>query len=267
MSLQSINLGTVADDGTGDNLRVGAQKINDNLTELYTALSSTGSPLTLPSDNVVYENTTQTLINKTITGSFTGDISGNVTGNLFGDIYASNGSSKILDAGTDGSDASFTGTVNNIGNFTVGGDLSVSGNGTISGDVVIGTSASDSVTFDGSIISDIVPLTGSSHDLGLAGKEWRRIFVDTLANNGFFYSLPSATTTLVGNDTSDILSNKRLDNPIIDGSLIFEGATDDTAEITLTPQDPTTDISLLIPAENGTLATQGFSIAVAVALG
>ena len=35
---QILALGTTADDGTGDNLRVGGDKINDNFLELYTAL-------------------------------------------------------------------------------------------------------------------------------------------------------------------------------------------------------------------------------------
>lgn len=35
MAQQTINLGTIPDDGTGDSLRVGGDKINDNFTELY----------------------------------------------------------------------------------------------------------------------------------------------------------------------------------------------------------------------------------------
>ena len=38
MAKQILALGTTADDGTGDNLRVGGDKINDNFLELYTAL-------------------------------------------------------------------------------------------------------------------------------------------------------------------------------------------------------------------------------------
>ena len=38
MALQSLELGTAADDGTGDSLRVGGDKINDNFVEIYTAL-------------------------------------------------------------------------------------------------------------------------------------------------------------------------------------------------------------------------------------
>ena len=38
MTYQSIGLGTVADDGTGDTRRVGGDKVNDNFVELYTKL-------------------------------------------------------------------------------------------------------------------------------------------------------------------------------------------------------------------------------------
>ena len=38
MAIQTIGIGTVADDGTGDSLRVAGDKINDNFNELYTAL-------------------------------------------------------------------------------------------------------------------------------------------------------------------------------------------------------------------------------------
>ena len=40
MSYQSLGLGAAADDGTGDSLRVGGDKINDNFLEIYTALGS-----------------------------------------------------------------------------------------------------------------------------------------------------------------------------------------------------------------------------------
>ena len=38
MAKQTINIGTVANDGTGDSVRAGGDKINDNFTEVYTAL-------------------------------------------------------------------------------------------------------------------------------------------------------------------------------------------------------------------------------------
>ena len=40
MAKQSIGLGTTANDGTGDTLRAGGDKVNDNFTELYNALGN-----------------------------------------------------------------------------------------------------------------------------------------------------------------------------------------------------------------------------------
>jgi hypothetical protein len=51
-----------------------------------------------------------------VTGGLTGNVTGNVTGGLTGDVYASDGTSKILESGTDGTDAIFTGDV--TGNIT-----------------------------------------------------------------------------------------------------------------------------------------------------
>jgi hypothetical protein len=50
MSKQNINLGNALNDGTGDVLRVGGEKINSNFTELYNALGSgNGAPLSIVS--------------------------------------------------------------------------------------------------------------------------------------------------------------------------------------------------------------------------
>ena len=46
MAKKVISVGTTANDGTGDTLRLGAQSINDNFTELYNALGGeSGAPL------------------------------------------------------------------------------------------------------------------------------------------------------------------------------------------------------------------------------
>ena len=45
MAYQSIGLGTTEGDGTGDTLRIGGDKVNDNFVEIYTLLG-TGSALT-----------------------------------------------------------------------------------------------------------------------------------------------------------------------------------------------------------------------------
>jgi hypothetical protein len=58
------------------------------------------------------DGTSVDLTGVTVTGAafdLTGDVTGNVEGDVTGDIYASNGTSKILENGTDGTDATFTG--------------------------------------------------------------------------------------------------------------------------------------------------------------
>ena len=60
---------------------------------------------------------------------------------------------------------------------------------------------------------------------------------------------------------------------LTDASIIFEGATADAHETTLTVVDPTADRTITIPNETGTLitdagaATRALSIALAAALG
>ena len=99
-------------------------------------------------------------------------------------------------------------------------------------------------------------------------------------------AIDSTVATLTGSQT---LTNKTLTSPTIntptitsvtatalnltDASIIFEGATDDAYETTLTVVDPTADRTITLPNETGTLmtttsaATNSFSIALAAALG
>ena len=76
-------------------------------------------------------------------------------------------------------------------------------------------------------------------------------------------TIPNATTTLVGTDTTDTLTNKTLTNPTItglylgDGSVVFEGATADSYETTVTVAEPTADRTITIPNVTGTIVTTG----------
>ena len=93
MAKQSLNLGTVADDGTGTTIRAGGDLINDNFNEIYGILGdgTTLYSLTFPNatDTVVGRATIDTLTNKTLD-------SGIVSTSL--DL---NGSELILDADAD----------------------------------------------------------------------------------------------------------------------------------------------------------------------
>lgn len=64
MAYQSIGLGSAAGDGTGDTLRVGGDKVNDNFVEIYTLLG-TGTALT---SGISATSSVVTLGGPTITG-------------------------------------------------------------------------------------------------------------------------------------------------------------------------------------------------------
>ena len=111
--------------------------------------------------------------------------------------------------------------------------------------------------------------------------------IDTTgSSNTITVAIDSTVATLTGTQT---LTNKTLTSPTIntptitnltattltltDSSIVFEGATADAHETTLTVVDPTADRTLTLPNETGTLvtsasqATLSFSVAIAAALG
>lgn len=67
MSKQITNIGAIANDGTGDNLRVGMDKVNDNFNEIYTLLGD-GTDLTT---GLSATTTVVTLTSPVITGNTT----------------------------------------------------------------------------------------------------------------------------------------------------------------------------------------------------
>ena len=65
MAKQLINRGTTANDGTGDNIRTGAGKVNDNFNEIYNAIGD-GTNLV---STFLTDTSTTTIQNKTISGA------------------------------------------------------------------------------------------------------------------------------------------------------------------------------------------------------
>lgn len=124
--------------------------------------------------------------------TITGFESGEFTGNLIGDVYASNGTSKILESGTDGTDATFTGNVT--------GDLTGDVTGTVSD---ISNHDTDALS-EG---STNLYFTDARARLALSGSTGITYNSTTGA-----ISIDSSVVTLTGTQT---LTNKTLTNPTV----------------------------------------------------
>jgi hypothetical protein len=124
-------------------------------------------------------------------------------------------------------------------------------------------------------------LTNKTYDLGGSGNSLTGSLAEfnTALQSDSFASLTGSETL-----TNKTLTSPTINSPTItaltataltltDASIIFEGATDDAHETTLTVVDPTADRTITIPNETGTLitsasaATNAFSISIAAALG
>jgi hypothetical protein len=111
MAKQSIGLGTTANDGTGDNLRVGGDKVNDNFDEIYTALGDRSAlqitTAGASSNQVLQWSTTNSRFEPTASAA-AGDISVDTTPQLGGNldvnghdiVSTSSGDINIIPQGT-----------------------------------------------------------------------------------------------------------------------------------------------------------------------
>jgi hypothetical protein len=159
MALQNINLGSEADDGTGDNLRDGGDKINDNFLELYTKLgdasdlssgiSATASVITLTAPSITgVVGGTQT--SATITTLATTTVNG-TTGN-FGTAILAAGSLTDSSGAISFGNENLTGTGTlSIGAITTDAVMNINtavSTGTVDMFLVEGTANDFETTFD-----------------------------------------------------------------------------------------------------------------------
>ena len=119
--------------------------------------------------------------------------------------------------------------------------------------------------------------TGQAHSAGAAvrhmaiGRDFREANLHIEATGGYndgtgahtMHGIASGEGVVVGTDKSQTLTNKTLTSPTItnpsisgagvDASIVFEGATPDAFETTLTVVDPTQDNTITLPNTTGTV--------------
>ena len=232
MAINLINRGSTANDGTGDNLRLGAEKINNNFSEIYTALgdgtnisgivkvADDSSTVTSISAN---GETLRILGGTGITSTISGN---NLTLAVDNTIITGSSSTVLTNKTINGPDN----TITNIAN---------------------GSLANSSITVsDGSNTSPI-NLGGTLNFAGTANE------VNVVENAGTItIGMPDnvvITGNLTVNGTQTTVNSSTIE---ITNSFTFEGTTSDNFETTLSVIDPTADRTVNLPNESGTVVLQ-----------
>lgn len=126
-AVDAVYTGNVTGNLTGDVLNSDSTTILDVGTDVVTAVFTGNVTGKADTADAWHTSRTVTFATGDVTGSFSIDGSADVTDvdlsvasslttDLVGDVYASNGTSKILESGTDGTDAVLTGTVSSLSN-------------------------------------------------------------------------------------------------------------------------------------------------------
>ena len=192
MAYQALGLGSVANDGTGDSLRTGGDKVNDNFVEIYTKF---GDGSTLASNvNITGNAATATLLAS----------SRNIAGVAF------NGSAAIAIASTNLSDTASICLAANTLTLTnktltapiLGGDVT-----TASGNLFLNSATQIvEVKGDGSSVEGMIKLNCHANSHGQTIKPQPHSAAVTNIS-----LLPAgASSTLVSKVSADVLTNKTL---------------------------------------------------------
>ena len=277
MALQTLNIGTAANDGTGDNLRVGGDKINDNFSEIYTAFGN-GSSLSSLAVTALNGATANELVTVGATTTEL-DAEGNLT--------------------FDGSTLAVTGAVTVSGLTTLSGNLVIPNAGNIgsAGDTdAIAIASGGAVTFSqrdvhssGITIADGGEI-GSASDTdaitisaaGVATFSQRDVHSSgiTVADGGQIGSASDADAITIAagggvtfSQTSVHSASLSVKNGATSAGFIefFEDSDNGTNKVTLIGPASTGDVTLTLGSTAGTIATTadiaGEATALAIALG
>ena len=214
MAYQALGLGSSANDGTGDDLRTGGDKINDNFVEVYTLLG-TGSAL---SSGISANATKVTLAAPDITGVVGGTQTSatittlttegiqNATGEL--EITAANQVVEIQGGGS------------NSGAITLNCEQNSHGQKIMAQPHSAGVT--NTMLLPAGASSTLVSLVSADT---LTNKTLTAPTIATITNGGAV-TIPSGADTLVARTSTDTLTNKTLTSPDINTPDIDGGAID-----------------------------------------
>ena len=276
-----LAVGEIAYNTTLDQVKIGDGTTNfasleyfPTLSDAQTFTNKTLSTPTITGDGIVFEGATADTFETTLSVTDPTTDRAIVLPNVSGNVITTGNLSEITSTGT-------LTSLTISGNLTVNGTTTTINSTTLSVDdknIELGsvdtptdtTANGGGITLKGDTdktlnwLSASNAWTSSEHLALAAGKtlifegttddafEATLTVADPTADRTL--TLPDATTNLVGHDTTQTLTNKTLTSPIIDGDgIVFEGATANAFETTLTVVDPTSDRTITLPNLSGTV--------------
>ena len=196
---------------------------NASTGHTHDGTTSEGAPITVigPSQDVVA--TASVLRPKT-----TNTVDLGTSSLKYKDAYLA-GDLSLGDAATIGGALSVTGAATLSSTLAVTGNQTNTGDLTVNGNTTLGNAATDTVTVNADIASNVIPHVDDSYDLGAVGSEWRDIYIDGTAyiDTGSIDTANVTTLAVSGNATvtGDLT---------VDGSLSASGSIVATTANTLT---------------------------------
>ena len=147
MAKQTVNLGSSANDGTGDPLRTAFTKINENFDELYGA-SAFGQQVTISGNQITANESNADLV-----------LSGSGTGGVVASAIRITGTSLVSD---DSTQIQINENLDVGGNITASGNITATGNIFANGNINLGNAASDQTKVVGVFEADNIQIDGTT---------------------------------------------------------------------------------------------------------
>ncbi len=205
MAYQAIGLGAAADDGTGDTLRIGADKVNDNFVELYTLLGD-GSSLT---SGISATASVVTLSSPIITGT----IGGTITAATITTLATTTVNGTTINAGTM---AVAAGSITDSSGAISFGNENLTTTGTLAaGDITVGNivSTGSSIVLEGATADGnetTLTVTDPTGDRTITFPDATGTVVTTGDSNSVTGTMIAADTVAEANMADDAIGSAQL---------------------------------------------------------